>query len=176
MGQHDYEQQPEAPDVASVLDEDAAETIVGPPLADPLDAGYIPPDRPYGLDDPAVTAAGQRDGESLDDRLRREQPEETFEDTDRSGRIVIADAGAALETSDAIEGFDRGIDGGAASAEEAAMHTIITDIEPVDDEQPEDDPEFAASVAEDDRAEQALADAARDATDIDDFRSTRRRR
>jgi hypothetical protein len=56
------------------------------------------------------------------------------------------------------------------------MHTIITDIEPVDDEQPEDDPEFAASVAEDDRAEQALADAARDATDTDDFRSTRRRR
>jgi hypothetical protein len=89
---------------------------------------------------------------------------------------VIADAGAALETSDAIEGFDRGIDGGAASAEEAAMHTIITDIELVDDEQPEDDPEFAASVAEDDRAEQALADAARDATDTDDFRSTHRRR
>jgi Family of unknown function (DUF5709) len=163
MAQHDYEEQPEAPDIAAVVQEDTAETLVGPPGADPLDAGYIPPDRPYGLDD-AVTAAGQREGESLDDRLRREQPEQTFEDTDRSGRIVLVNAGPGGETPDAIEGIDEGIDGGVASAEEAAVHVVNTDIEPVDDESPMDDPEVTASLAEDSRADQAMADAARDAS------------
>jgi hypothetical protein len=163
MAQHDSEEQPEAPDIAAVVQEDTAETLVGPPGADPLDAGYIPPDRPYGLDD-AVTAAGQRDGESLDDRLRREQPEQTFEDTDRSGRIALVNAGPRGETPDAIEGIDEGIDGGAASAEEAAVHVVNTDIEPLDDEPPMDDPEITASLAEDSRADQAMADAARDAS------------
>lgn len=93
MTRHDYEQQPEAPDIAAVIQEDTAETLIGPPGADPLDAGYIPPDRPYGLDDNTVTAAGQHDGESLDNRLRREQPEQMFEDTDRSGRIALVGAG-----------------------------------------------------------------------------------
>ena len=162
MAQRDYEQQPEAPDLADAVQDDTAETLVGPPGADPLDAGYIPPDRPYGLDDPAVTAAGQRQGESLDDRLRREQPEQTFVDTDRSGRIAIVDAGAGGQTPDGIEGIDEGIDGGAASAEEAAVHRVTTWIEPVDDERPIDDPEVAASLAEDRRADQAMADAARD--------------
>lgn len=163
MAQHDYEQQPEAPDIAAVVQEDTAETLIGPPGADPLDAGYIPPDRPYGLDDPTVTAAEQRDGESLDDRLRREQPEQTFEDTDRAGRIAIVDAGPGEETPDAIEGIDEGIDGGAASAEEAAVHVVNARIEPVDDERPMDDPEVTASLAEDSLAAQAIADAARDA-------------
>jgi Family of unknown function (DUF5709) len=163
MVQHDYEQQPEAPDIAAVVQEDTAETLIGPPGADPLDAGYVPPDQPYVLDDDTITAAGQRHGESLDDRLRREQPEQTFEDTDRSGRIAIAGGGPQGETPDAIEGIDEGIDGGAASAEEAAVHVINTWIEPVDDERPKDDPEVTASLAEDPHADQAIADAARDA-------------
>jgi hypothetical protein len=158
MAQHDYEQQPEAADIAAVVHEDTAETLIGPPGADPLDAGYIPPDRPYGLDDITITAS-----ESLDDRLCREQPEQTFEDTNRSGRIAIVGAGPGGETPDDIEGIDEGIDGGAASAEEAAMHVVNTRIEPVDDERPMDDPEVTASLAEDSRAAQAIADAARDA-------------
>jgi hypothetical protein len=170
MVQRDYEEQPEAPDLADAVQDDTAETLVGPPGADPLDAGYIPPDRPYGLDDPAVTAAGQREGESLDDRLRRERPEQTFVDIGRSGRIAIVGAGAGGETPDAIEGIDEGIDGGAASAEEAAVHDLNTRIEPVDDEGPMDDPEVAAILAEDPRADQAMADAARDAAD--DLRSS----
>lgn len=166
MAQHDYEQQPEAADLADAVQDATAETLVGPPLAEPLDAGYIPPDRPYGLDDPAVTAVGQRDGESLEARLRREQPEQSeqgFVDTSRSGRIAIADAGAAGETPDAIAGIDEGISGGAASAEEAAVHEVDPSIEPVDDGPPMDRPEVAANLAEDPFANQAMADAARDA-------------
>jgi hypothetical protein len=162
MVQRDYEEQPEAADIADAVQDDAGETLVGPPGADPLDAGYIPPDRPYGLDDPDVTPAGQLESESLGDRLRREQPEETFTDTDRSGRISIADEGAALETPDAMDGIDEGLDGGAASAEEAAVHYVDTSIERVVDEGPMDDSEVAASLAQDPLADRAFADAVRD--------------
>lgn len=162
MAQRDYEEQPEAADIADAVQDDTGETLVGPPGADPLDAGYIPPDRPYGLDDPDVTPAGQLESESLGDRLRREQPEETFTDTDRSGRISIADEGAALETPDAMDGVDEGLDGGAASAEEAAVHYVDTSVEPVVDEGPMDDSEVAASLAHDPLADRAFADAVRD--------------
>lgn len=165
MAQQDYEQQPEAADLADAVQDDTAETLVGPPGADPLDAGYIPPDRPYGLEDNAVTAAGQRNGESLDQRLRREQPERMAVDAGRSGRIAVADAGAAGQTPDAMDGIDEGIAGGAASAEEAAMHNVDMSIEPVDDESPMGDPEVAASLAADPYADQALADAQRDHAD-----------
>jgi hypothetical protein len=168
MAQQDYEQQPEAADLADAVQDPTAETLVGPPQAEPLDAGYIPPDRPYGLEDNAVTAVGQRDGESLDERLRREQPEWMPVDVGRSGRITVADAGAAGQTPDAIDGVDEGIAGGAASAEEAAVHHISMNIEPVDDESPMGDPEVAAGLAADPAADQALADAQRD--HIDDLR------
>ncbi|MDQ3901347.1 MAG: DUF5709 domain-containing protein [Actinomycetota bacterium] len=174
MAQHDYEKQPEAADLAEAVQDDSAETLVGPPGTDPLDAGYIPPDRPYGLDDDLVTVAGQRDGESIDQRLRREQPEWMPVDVDRSGRIALADAGAAGQTPDAMDGIDVGIDGGAASAEEAAVHELDMSIEPVDDESPLGDPEVAGSLAEDFLADQALADAARD--HADDVRNSSRPR
>ena len=162
MAQQDYEQQPEAADLADAVQDDTAETLVGPPGADPLDAGYIPPDRPYGMQDNAITAAGQRDGEALDQRLSREQPEWMAVDAGRSGRITVADAGAAGQTPDAMDGVDEGIAGGAASAEEAAVHELDMSLEPVDDESPMDDPEVAASLANDPRADQAMVDAARD--------------
>jgi hypothetical protein len=160
MAQQDYEQQPEAADLADAVQDDTAETLVGPPGADPLDAGYIPPDRPYGLDEDEVTPAGQWTGESLDQRLRREQPEWMPVDADRAGRIAIADAGAAGEEPDAMDGIDEGIDGGAASAEEAAMHEVDLGIDPVTDESPMGDSQVAASLAEDPLADQAQADAA----------------
>ena len=162
MAQQDYEQQPEAADLADAVQDDTAETLVGPPGADPLDAGYVPPDRPYGLEDGVVTAAGQWNGESIDQRLGREQPESVPVDAGRSGRIVVADAGAAGQTPDDMDGVDEGIAGGAASAEEAAVHELDMSLEPVDDESPMDDPEVAASLAADPHADQARADAARD--------------
>ncbi|CAM3126319.1 DUF5709 domain-containing protein [Skermania piniformis] len=95
-------------------------------LDDVLDRGYSPPDR---WRDPV-------ENESLDERLAEEepdvdpfaepaQPDESGAEVGarRSGRLVAADEGAE---SDLI-GFDVGIDGAAASAEEAAVHTVETD-------------------------------------------------
>jgi hypothetical protein len=124
--QRDYEEQPEAPDLGQNVQEDTAETLVGPPDADPLDAGYVPPDRPYALDDEQVTTAT----DSLDDRLSRERPDVSPEDPSggeareagRSGRLEAASAGADGSYDEGLDGRDTGIGGGAASAEEAAVH------------------------------------------------------
>ena len=80
--------------MASALQLDTDEALTGPSDADPLDSGYIPPDRPYGVDDNAVTAAGEREGESLDERIRQETPDaEPGLDGSRSGRLVSDTAG-----------------------------------------------------------------------------------
>ena len=123
--EQDYEAQPESAGLGGSVQDDTEETLVQPSGTDPLDASYVPPECPYGLDDNEATGAP----ESLGDRLRRAQPEESFTDIGRSGRLVIADAGAG-ETSDSLEATDVGIDGGAASAEEAAMHELDTGIDP----------------------------------------------
>lgn len=99
---------------------------------DVLDEGYSPPDYPPHPDVP--TAAEQRDGESLDQRLAEEEPEPDERasgtaDRDagdaggpRSGRLTSADdAGVG---GDDVTADDAGIAGGAASAEEAAVHTM----------------------------------------------------
>lgn len=157
------DQQPQSPDLGAAVQLDNAETLDGPAGgADALDAGYVPPDRPYGLDEDGVTGAGMRDGDSLDERLRREQPEELPRDEDRAGRLV-----AGGEDGDAV---DVGIDGGAASAEEAAVHEVGTGDGPAETEArivvPED-PEADAVIdfaAADGRA---FLDAARDAEDVE---------
>jgi hypothetical protein len=129
------EPQPESPDLGASVNLENDETLAGPLGDDPLDAGYVPPDRPYGLDEDGVTGRGMREGDSFEQRLAREEPDEPeLVDADRSGRLVGGDQGAALETSDDVEGVDVGIDGGAASAEEAAVHTIDGPGEPVEQE------------------------------------------
>jgi hypothetical protein len=122
MAQRDYEEQPEAPDLGASVQLESEQHLAAPPgERDALDAGYVPPDRPYALDDDGMTARGMREGESLDERLRRERDDEPV-DPDRSGRLVMDGEGAALETPDAMDAADVGVDGGAAAAEEAAMH------------------------------------------------------
>src|SRR5690606_10009554 len=131
MAQRDFEQQPEAPDLGASVQLETEQTLASPPGgADPLDAGYSPPDRPYLAEEDAVTARGMREGESLDERLDRERGDDPVGDpvgdpvdADRSGRIAMAGEGAALETPDAVDAVDVGVDGGAAGAEEAAVHT-----------------------------------------------------
>jgi Family of unknown function (DUF5709) len=133
MAQRDYEEQPEAPDLGAAVQLDTSDTLAGPAGdVDGLDAGYVPPDRPYVLDDDEVTVAGQRAGDTLDERLARELPEDVPVDVDRAGRLADPEQDGALERTDAVEGFDVGIDGGAASAEEAAVH--IVDLGEADDE------------------------------------------
>jgi len=128
MVQRDYEEQPEASDLGAAVQLDTAETLVGPVDGnDAIDAGYSPPDRPYALDDDEVTGAGQAAGETLDERLAREVPEEVPVDLDRAGRLADPEQLGVMERTDVMEGRDVGIDGGAASAEEAAVHVVDPD-------------------------------------------------
>jgi Family of unknown function (DUF5709) len=168
MAQRDYEVQPEAPDLGATVQLETAESLVGPPDTDAVDAGYSPPDRPYALDDDELTVAGQRDGETLDDRLAREVPEEVPVDADRAGRLADPEQFGLMERGDAIEGQDVGVDGGAASAEEAAVHVVDlgTDPDALADEEggqaAVDDEVAAQTLAADPSADAARVDAARD--------------
>jgi hypothetical protein len=168
MAQRDYEEQPEAPDLGASVQLENDEYLGGPPGdRDALDAGYVPPDRPYALDEDGVTAREMREGETLDERLRRERGDEEI-DPDRAGRLVMEGEGAALETSDALEAVDVGIDGGAASAEEAAVHETDDPDAPLDNEPSLatsaalDDPELDAALGDDPFAGAARVEAARD--------------
>jgi hypothetical protein len=116
---------------------------------DVLDEGYSPPDYPPGVQVPTVWE--ERQGESLDRRLAEEEPDldsdpgqatRDEDETDRSpfgdgagrdsggdgavgrarsGRLVSLDEAGRL---DDMIGGDAGIAGGAASAEEAAVHLV----------------------------------------------------
>ncbi|MFJ7073822.1 DUF5709 domain-containing protein [Streptomyces sp. NPDC098781] len=111
---------------------------------DTLDEGYSPPEKPLGVTKYGTTAAEQHDGETLDQRLAQEVPEATEPTgdgvgdlpggdgepvdpeagTDRAGRLVAPDEGAHADTTKEEVAADRGIDAGAAGAEEAAMHVV----------------------------------------------------
>ena len=121
---------------------DATDTLDDDAVEDPLDTGIAPADGWSGANRFGTTAAEQRAGESLDQRLAEEDPDldpgtDRSEDEDdlirrgyetepRSGRLVADDpsgyAGQDVEP-DAV-GWDVGINGGGASAEEAAMHIV----------------------------------------------------
>jgi hypothetical protein len=168
MGQRDYEEQPEAPDLGASVQLESGQHLAAPAGdRDGLDAGYIPADRPYLLDKDEVTARGMREGDSLDERLRREQADEQV-DPDRSGRRVMEGVGAALETPDAMDAVDVGIDGGAAGAEEAAVHIVEDPGQPRETEPSVAnspalaDPEVDDQVSADPLSREALGEAARD--------------
>jgi hypothetical protein len=113
-----------------------------------LDEGYSPPERPWGLSAWGTTADEAAGRESLSSRLPHEQPEpgeefpgdgigdvpdavgELVGDQQvgdlRAGRLVLGDVDE-LDTRSDYWASDVGIDGGAASAEEAAVHIIIPD-------------------------------------------------
>jgi len=128
----DDEDQPGAEDG---LEED------GPALDDELDRGYSPPER-YSPDY-GNTPWEEAHGESLDIRLRQEEPERdpyaddgwSEDDPDeevgdrRAGRLIDPDEGLGEDTEKDMVGLDVGIDGAAASAEEAAVHVIPDDEE-----------------------------------------------
>jgi hypothetical protein len=79
--------------------------------------------------------AGDEAGEALDDvdLGTAEVPDSVFDEgiiddgevgDARAGRLVDPDAGGAGDTEKDLVGYDVGVDGAAASAEEAAMHII----------------------------------------------------
>ena len=139
--------QPQDPDAGQMVQEDAEYTLTG--TGDPLDSGYVPPDRPL-----------EERNRELDDRLARELPEDaSATDPERAGRLEP-------DEGDDTAARDVGVDGGAASAEEAAVHRTGGDgdaLEPVVDDSPMEDPEVAEQLDSDPRAEQAERDASRDA-------------
>ncbi|NLE80452.1 MAG: hypothetical protein GX610_12865 [Rhodococcus sp.] len=115
------------------------DTLIDRGVEDTLDEGYSPPERPLGLDAYGTTGAEQREGESLDQRLAEEVPDISdeggspeFRDfrevgASRSGRLVADDQGSGEDTEKDMVAEDIGIDGGAASAEEAAVHVVEDD-------------------------------------------------
>ncbi|MDX6393581.1 MAG: hypothetical protein QOJ73_4644 [Streptosporangiaceae bacterium] len=118
---------------------DASDTLDGDPGDDPLDTGIVPPDRWSAGEGFGTTRAEERTGESLDQLLAEEEPEpdpyaeDADEDKDdltddepdpRSGRLVAEDEGAHPDEEPDLLARDVGIDGGAAGAEEAAVHVL----------------------------------------------------
>jgi hypothetical protein len=123
---------------------DLDETLGSDNVDDVLDTSYSPPEKPLGIDRFGTTLDEQEQGETLDQRLAEEIPDpnlavddddEIDEQADaggevgdtRAGRLVDSDGGVEWDTEKDLVGREIGIDGGAASAEEAAVHVIGDD-------------------------------------------------
>ena len=147
----------ESEDLEDYQVQDSTDTLNGAPGDDPLDRGVVPPERWSAGVRYGDTAAEQSEGESLDQLLAEEEPDHTLdydeddeeledfqgdddagdEDVDglllddgpdpRAGRLVAEDEGAHPDEDEDLVARDVGIDGGAATAEEAAMHVVEED-------------------------------------------------
>ncbi|MFI8189443.1 DUF5709 domain-containing protein [Streptomyces sp. NPDC085946] len=129
---------------------DTEDTLAFEGTDDPLDPGWSPPERPWAVEHVGVTAAERLRGETLDQRLAEELPDVGVPDGDglgdtqdtdgelldnevgarRSGRLVAPDEGVHEDDEPALVARDVGIDGAAASAEEAAVHIVDEDTLP----------------------------------------------
>jgi Family of unknown function (DUF5709) len=149
------EARPESADLDDYSVQEPADSLTGEPGEpgnDPLDRGVAPPER-WSSVIRSGSDAGQQ--ESLDQLLAEEEPDTLFdrddddlpedsEDNDeadeyldglllddgpdpRAGRLVAEDEGAHPDDEEDLVARDVGIDGGAASAEEAAIHVVEDD-------------------------------------------------
>ena len=116
-----------------------ADTLIDRGVDDVLDEGYIAPDNWSPAQGFGNTPAEMRQRENLDMRVKQEEPEAEAPDDSpwnpegESREVGSVRAGRLVDTGERDHesvAFSVGIDGGAASAEEAAMHII----EPDDDE------------------------------------------
>jgi len=146
-----FESDEVVPEESEQLDQlQADDTLIDRGVDDVLDEGYIPPDHYSPAMKFGNTAEEQREGETLDMRLAQEEPERPDDGEapehwnaaheprevgrQRAGRLVNHDHGydgVDDESQEVAE--DVGFAGGAACAEEAAMH-VFTPDEPDDDE------------------------------------------
>lgn len=123
---------------------DSYDTLDDPPGDDPLDRGVVPPLGWSAGMRPGSATPELGGGESLDELLAEEEPdlsddEDSWDENatehdifrlsaaegadPRSGRLVAEDEGSNLVgDADDVVAEDVGIDGGGASAEEAAVH------------------------------------------------------
>ena len=111
---------------------------------DPLDEGYSPPERTRATEGWGTTERETATGESWEGRLARELPDSVDSDGDelgdlvgtdgelvddevgdeRAGRLIASNDGSGADDDEELYASDIGIDGGAASAEEAAVHIV----------------------------------------------------
>jgi hypothetical protein len=146
----------ESADLEDYETRDPYDTLAGRPGDDPLDRGVAPPERWSAAIRYGTTAEEQDRGESLDQLLAEEEPDiapevdderpediagdedAADEDIDglllddgpdpRAGRLVTADEdGYPLDDDADLVARDVGIDGAAATAEEAAVHVVDED-------------------------------------------------
>jgi len=149
------ETRPESADLEDFETQDAYDTLDGSPGDDPLDRGVAPPERWSSAIRYGTTAEEQDEGESLDQLLAEEEPDETpeidderpedlggdddagDEDVDglllddgpdpRAGRLVAEDQEGYDDPEPDLVARDVGVDGAAATAEEAAVHVVDED-------------------------------------------------
>ncbi|TCC08428.1 DUF5709 domain-containing protein [Kribbella soli] len=129
----------------SVDDEDQlqfSDTLDGRGVPDLLDEGYSPPEKWSAGEGFGTTAAEALLGETFEQRLAQEEPDidpyavpPEYVDgpevgRERAGRLVAGDEGSHFDLEEELVAADVGIDGGAASAEEAAIHVV--DDEPLE--------------------------------------------
>ena len=121
------------------------DTLIDRGIDDILDEGYSPPERPYGRgafgppesmhqllaeeeQDPAsrINIPLDRDDQQRSDEAERETefPQRGEVGRVRAGRLVAPDRGFGEDAEAELVADDVGISGGAASAEEAAVHII----------------------------------------------------
>jgi Family of unknown function (DUF5709) len=146
----------ESEDLEDYQVQDSTDSLIGAPGDDPLDRGVVPPERWSAGVRFGDTATEQSEGESLDQLLSEEEPDPALdlddededdveeddedagdEDVDglllddgpdpRAGRLVAEDEGAHPDEEEDLVATDVGIDGGGATAEEAAMHVVEED-------------------------------------------------
>jgi hypothetical protein len=105
-------------------------------VTDELDRGYSPPEKYSAGQGYGNTPWEEEHREGIDQRISQEEPDidpyaETGDDLEdgevgdvRAGRLVDPDEGLGEDREKDLVGDDVGIDDGAASAEEAAMHIV----------------------------------------------------
>lgn len=127
------------PDESEQLDQlQPDDSLIDRGVDDVLDEGYIAPDQWSPAQGYGNTATEMARGETIEMRIKQEIPEREPSDDDwnpmnekrqvgsmRAGRLVDARGGIqGTDEESEVFGFDVGMAGGAASAEEAAMHII----------------------------------------------------
>ena len=159
------ERRHESSDLDDYEVQEPSDSLSPDPGYDPLDRGVAPPERWSAGMRYGTTGDEQADGESLDQLLAEDEPDETAEELEdelseddeddgdeidwdadedaaeedadglglddgpdpRSGRLVAEDEGAHPDDEADLVATDAGLSGGAASAEEAAVHTVEED-------------------------------------------------
>src|SRR3954468_7019609 len=122
-------------DVEDQPQTDGVSNTGGRGLPEPLDESWSPPEKWSPAQRRGATPREEATGASHDELLAEQVPEpDPYEPvpeqeggevgTERAGRLVEPDQGANTDTESEMFAVDVGIDGAAASAEEAAVHVI----------------------------------------------------